>query len=132
MKKILIVDEEPVVLMRLSRLLCNRATAAVTSSRIEEAEEALSSHIFDLVIADMTMSGVLGLEGLELLAYIKRMSPQTEVILTASRGLGDIGRQACSRGAFHYYDRPIDVVDLASRVRDLGISIRVPKSKAAH
>ena len=43
MKKILIVDDEPTILMTLSHLLSSKETTVITSSRMEEAEEALST-----------------------------------------------------------------------------------------
>ena len=64
MKSILIVDDEPAILMALSHLLSNENTLVLTSSRIEEAEEALDRYKFELVIADIRLSGIEGMEGL--------------------------------------------------------------------
>ena len=58
MKKILIVDDEPTILMTLSHVLSNKDTTVITCERIEEAEEALARYTFDLVIADIRMSGM--------------------------------------------------------------------------
>ncbi len=124
MKKILIVDDEPTILMSLSHLLSNRDTTVITSSRIEEAEEALSRYTFDLVIADIRMSGMYGIEGLELLSYIKKLSPKTEVIIMTAYGSDEIREDAYRRGAFHYYEKPIDVTHLISKIQTLGIILR--------
>lgn len=121
MKKILIVDDEPTILMSLSHLLSNRDTTVITSSRIEEAEEALSRYTFDLVIADIRMSGMYGIEGLELLTYIKKLNPKTEVIIMTAYGSDEIREDAYRRGAFHYYEKPIDVTHLLSKIQTLGI-----------
>ncbi len=64
-KKILIVDNEPAVLLSLSYSLRSMGVEVVTASRLESAEAALEKYFFDLVIADIRMSGVLGIEGLE-------------------------------------------------------------------
>lgn len=123
MKKILIVDDEPVILMALSRLLSNENTLVVTSERIEEAEEALSRYKFDLVIADIRLSGVDGIEGLELLKYIKEISPETEVIIMTAYGSETMRLMAEERGAYYYFEKPIDMDDLVNVVERLNISV---------
>jgi len=123
MKKILIVDDEPTILMTLSHLLSNKETTVITSSRIEEAEEALSRYAFDLVIADIRLSGMYGIEGLELLSFIKSKHAETEVIIMTAFGTDEIKEDAYKRGAFHYYEKPIDLSHLVSKVQTLGIPV---------
>lgn len=121
MQKILIVDDEPTILLTLSHLLGNGDTTVIRSSRIEEAEEALSRYRFDLAIADIRLSGMEGIEGLELLSYIKKISPETEVIIMTAYGSDEMREDAYRRGAFHYYEKPIDIPDLIDKVQSLGI-----------
>ncbi len=124
MKKILIVDDEPTILMTLSHLFSNKSTTVITSIRMEEAEEALSRYVFDLVIADIRLSGMYGVEGLELLSYIKKLSPETQVIIMTAYGSDDIREYAYKKGAYHYYEKPIDIPHLISKVRTIGINIQ--------
>jgi DNA-binding NtrC family response regulator len=123
MKKILIVDDEPTILMTLSHLLSSKETTVITSSRMEEAEEALSRYSFDLVIADIRLSGMYGIEGLELLSFIKDMHPKTEVIIMTAYGTEEIKEDAYRRGAYYYYEKPIDLSHLVARVEALGIAL---------
>lgn len=123
MKKILIVDDEPTILLTLSHILSGKENIVITSSRIEEAEEALSRYTFDLVIADIRMSGMYGIEGLELLSFIKEKSPSTEVIIMTAYGSDEMRDDAYRRGAYHYYEKPIDIGDLVSRIEPLGIKV---------
>ncbi len=124
-KRILIVDDEPSTLLTLSYALRSEGVEVITASRLEPAEEALSRYAFDLVIVDIRMSGILGIEGLELLSYIKRFWPQTEVIvMTAAHGSGDIKQEAQGRGARYYYEKPVDIAELADRIRSLGIPVK--------
>lgn len=123
MKKVLIVDDEPTILMTLAHLLGSKDTTVITSSRMEEAEEALSRYTFDLVIADIRLSGMYGMEGLELLSYVKKLSPATEVIIMTAYGSEEIKDEAYRRGAFHYYEKPVDISHLISEVQPLGIVI---------
>ena len=123
MKKILVVDDEPSILLSLSHLLSNDRVVVITCSRMEEAEEALSRYAFDLVIADIRLSGIYGVEGLELLSYIKRVSPETTVIIMTAYGSEDMRDLAYRRGAYHYYEKPIDMNDLTKKVEGLGIPV---------
>lgn len=124
MKKILVVDDEPIILMALSQLLSNDSTVVITSERIEEAEEALSRYKFDLVIADIRLSGVDGIEGLELLSYIKKISPETEVIIMTAYGSDAMRDMAYERGAYHYFEKPIDTNELVKMVEGLDIPVK--------
>jgi DNA-binding NtrC family response regulator len=123
-KRILIVDDEPTILLTLSYALRSPDVEVITASRLEPAEEALNRYAFDLVIVDIRMSGILGIEGLELLTYVKRRWPQTEVIVMTAYGSEEIQKDAYDRGAFHYYSKPIDIEDLMQRVRAIGIPVK--------
>ena len=127
MKKILIVDDEPTILMTLSHLLSSKDSVVITSNRIEEAEEALARYTFNLVIADIRLSGMYGIEGLELLSFIKKISPTTEVIIMTAYGSDEIRDDAYGRGAFYYYEKPIDIAHLISKVQTLGIQVPPPQ-----
>lgn len=127
MKKILIVDDEPTILLTLSHLLSNQETTVITSSKIEEAEEALSRYTFDLVIADIRLSGMEGMEGLELLSYVKQLSPKTEVIIMTAFGSDEMRAEAMKRGAFYYYEKPIDIPNLLNKVQTLDMTVKADR-----
>ena len=115
------MDDEPAVLLTLSNSLRSPGVEVVTASRLESAEAALEKYFFDLVIADIRMAGILGIEGLELLSYVKKNSAKTKVIIMSGSESGDLRKQALERGADHYYDRPIDVAALMQRVKEMGL-----------
>lgn len=117
-KRILIVDDEPTIQLTLSYALRAAGFDVVTASRLESAEAALERYPFDAVIADIRMSGILGVDGLELLSYIKRHWPETGVIIMTAYGSEEIRQDALARGASWYYDKPIDIADLINRLAD--------------
>jgi DNA-binding response OmpR family regulator len=120
-KKILIVDDEPAVLSTLSYSLRSPGVEVVTASRLESAEAALEKYFFDLVIADIRMSGILGIEGLELLSYVKKNSPKTKVIILSGSRSEELRKHALERGADHYYDKPVDTAELIIRIKEMGM-----------
>ncbi len=128
MKKILLVDDEPTILLTLSHLLGSKDVAVVTCVSVEEAEETLSKYAFDLVIADIRLSGMYGIEGLELLSYIRKISPSTEVIIMTAYGSDEIREDAYRRGAYYYYEKPVDLAHLVSKVKSLGIPVSQEKT----
>ncbi len=124
LKRILIVDDEPKNLHALSSALRSEGVEVITASKLEPAEEALSRYAFDVVIVDIRISGILGVEGLELLSYIKKLWPHTEVIAMTARGSSDIQQEAMHRGARCCYEKPVDIVELAEQINGLGIPVK--------
>jgi len=122
-KRILIVDDEPTILLTLSHVLKGDGVEVMLSRKIESAEEALDRYQFDLVIADIRMSGMYGIEGLELCSYIKNKSPQTDVIIMTAYGSDEIREEAYRRGAYYYYEKPIDIDHLINKCKEIGIPI---------
>ncbi|HTF99634.1 MAG TPA: response regulator [Nitrospirota bacterium] len=124
LKRILIVDDEPTILLTLSYALQSKELEVITASGLEPAEEALGRYRFDLVIVDIRLSGVLGIDGLELLSYIKRNWPGTEVIVMTAYGTEEMKKDAFDRGAYQYYNKPIDIDELLGRIRQMGILVK--------
>ncbi len=122
-KRILIVDDEPTILLSLSYALRSNVVEVSTASRLDSAEEALKRNRFDVVIADIRMSGMLGVEGLELLSYIKRYWPETAVIIMTAHGSDEAEQDAFARGATAYYPKPVDLKVLIKKIQELGVPV---------
>jgi DNA-binding NtrC family response regulator len=122
-KRILIVDDEPTILLTLSYALQSKGVEVVTANRLETAEDALNRQHFEVVIADIRISGLLGVEGLELLTYIKRYWPDTKVIIMTAHGSEEVQQDAFERGATCYYAKPVDILELMQKIRDLGVPL---------
>ena len=123
LKRILIVDDEPTILLTLSYALRAKDVEISTAGRLETAEDALKRYRFDAVIADIRMSGMLGVEGLEILSYIKRYWPETPVIIMTAHGSEEAEQDAYARGAAAYYTKPVDIKVLIRKIQELGIPI---------
>lgn len=126
MKRVLIVDDEPTILLTLSHLLSNLSVSVVTTGDIEEAEEAISARNVDLVVADIRLNGAHGYEGLRLLDFVKKTSPDTRVIIMTVCGTAEMKDAAYEKGAWHYCEKPIDTNGLLEKVAALGIPVREP------
>lgn len=118
-KKILIVDDEKPILDALSIALKADGLEIITASTIEQAEYAIKNTSFNVVLADIRLTGVLGREGLELLPYIAEKSPETKVIIMTAYGSPEIEEEAYNKGAYFYFDKPIDLHILRDRLEEL-------------
>ncbi|UCD84852.1 MAG: response regulator [Deltaproteobacteria bacterium] len=121
MKKILIVDDEINVLLHLSKALRGNGVDVITTTMIEEAEYALKHTYFDLVIADIRLTGVVGREGLGLLEYVQKRSPGTKVIIITAYGSKEIESESYDKGAYYYFDKPLDLRVLNNCLKEIGI-----------
>lgn len=119
----MIVDDEPSILLSLSHVLKTEGVEVITCNEIEQAEAALDNTHFDLVIADIRMSGVNGIEGLELLSYIKDRF-NSKVIIMTGYGNDDIKNEAYLRGAYHYFQKPVAIAELLQQVLSAGIPVK--------
>jgi DNA-binding NtrC family response regulator len=118
-KHILLVDDEPTILLGLGHAL-RRSGASVTSClRREDAEEAIRNQVFDLALLDVRLSGSQGYAGLELLALLKECAPHTPVIVMTAYGSEEIRREAIARGASYYCNKPLNLNHLLGLVRQL-------------
>lgn len=123
LKKILIVDDETSILYTLRYLLMIAGVQVLAVSEIAQAEAALVAADFDLVIADLRMSGVDGVEGLELLSHVKKHSA-AEVIIMTGYGTPEIEEEANRRGAYRFLRKPVELDELLSAIATLGIPVR--------
>ena len=112
---ILVVDDDSGVREALETALSTRyqvETAATASAALD----ALAANQFDLVLLDYRLPDLLGTSVLQ---TIKRFFPSTLVILMTGFGTEDLAVQALRGGARDYIRKPVDFLDLHSRVAAL-------------
>jgi two-component system response regulator HydG len=117
--KVLIVDDEPTILLSLSHCLQRSGVTVTTCRGLRAAEEALQADVFDLAIIDLCLSGSGRPDGLELVRAAKEANPQTHVIVITAYGTDDLRRQALEHGAAGYFSKPINLDELLSAVQNL-------------
>ena len=104
MARILAVDDEPDMLHLLRLLLTERTNHQVeTASNGLEAKRLLAAGGFDLVITDMRMPD---LEGLELMEITRRSDPLLPFIFITGFGSVESAVEAVRKGAFDYISKP--------------------------
>lgn len=102
-EKILIVDDEVLIRNFLAEVLLRKKFDVTTAEHGEAALALLKNNTFDLVITDMSMPGITGIEVLQ---KVKEISPQTVVVIVTAYGSIENAVQAMKMGAFNYLIKP--------------------------
>jgi DNA-binding NtrC family response regulator len=111
--RILIVDDEKDFTESLAERLTLRDYDVSTSFSGEEALEKLKTYNLDVVILDVQMPG---LDGIETLREIKRIKPLTEVIMLTAHATVETAIRGMQLGALDYLMKPCDNEELVSKI----------------
>ena len=134
-KQILVVDDEPNLRKVLSAQLQRDGYEVHTAEDGEQALEVLREHHIDLVITDLKMPK---LDGMELLRRVVEMDEELPVVMITAHGTVDNAVEALKTGAFDYITKPFDqaevrtIVQKALLTRDLSAAeaTRAPEAVA--
>lgn len=105
-RTILVVDDEPYVLDAISSLLTELGYRVISSPRAKDAVEKLGQSRIDLVLSDIKMPEV---SGMELLEKIHRLDPDLPVILMTAYAEMEVAIEALKRGAFDFILKPFQL-----------------------
>lgn len=114
MSQVLIADDEANLRKVLSTLLQREGHTAVAVADGKAALEAVEAGGVDILISDLKMPG---LSGLELLQAVKKFDPLLPVIVMTAHGTIDTAVSALKNGAFDYITKPFDRDELKLAVR---------------
>jgi CheY-like chemotaxis protein len=102
--RVLIVDDEP-VLRRMVRLTLEETHEVREAEDGVSALEAVRTHgPFDVVLLDQKMPGM---QGVDVLAELRRIAPDTRVIMLTAHASLDLATTALARGASHFLAKPM-------------------------
>lgn len=128
--KILIVDDDKIACAMLHEALEREGYRITTALSGEEAVEISESESFDVVITDLRMKD---LDGIEVLKSIQERSPETAVVIITAFGSMDSAVEAIQAGAYDYLSKPFKLEDIRLTVRRAIDRKRVSKeSKPPH
>jgi DNA-binding NtrC family response regulator len=113
---VLVVDDEPIIRETLAEYLGGEGLHVVTCACGEEALARAAEQRFDVVLCDVQMPG---LDGLELLERVRRVSPETFVLLITAYATVENAVEAFQRGAHDYLMKPILLDEVLVKIRRL-------------
>ena len=118
-KKILIVDDEDLIVLAMRKHFESLGYLVNAAFELEEAQALLANYTYDLVIADLRLTGIGGVEGLQIVADVHQRCANTRVMLLSAFGTPEIERESYSRGADVFLHKPKAIVEIARIARSL-------------
>ena len=108
---IMIIDDENIVGKRLQPTLEKRGDTVETFIDSREALKRFDEKNFDIVVTDIRMDNV---DGIEVLEHITAQSKRTKVIMITGYATVEVAREALAKGAFDFIAKPFKPNDLRS------------------
>jgi DNA-binding NtrC family response regulator len=121
-KHILLIDDEVGILNAYKRLIQRPGVNVDTAESFDETMSLLNDQHYDIVIADLRLTGVQENEGLKILQYVKQQKPETGVIILTGYGSVEVMKKAFSLGANYYFEKPIPYTILSEALKAMGVS----------
>jgi DNA-binding NtrC family response regulator len=113
---ILIVDDEPLIRGTLAEYLGQEKFRVTACASGEEALAQAADHRFDIALCDVQLPGI---DGIELLDRLLRLSPETSVILITAYATVENAIEAFQRGAHDYLMKPIFLKEVLGKIHRL-------------
>ena len=113
-ERILIVDDEELIVVAMRRYFEGLGYTVDSAHELEEAQALLAKRRYDLVICDLRLTGIGGVEGLQVVSDIHQRSSDTRVILLSAYGTPEIERESYNRGADAFLHKPKSMMEIAS------------------
>jgi DNA-binding response OmpR family regulator len=118
-ERILIVDDEDLIVLAMRRYFEGLGYSVDSAYELEEAQALLATYRYDLVIADLRLTGIGGVEGLQIVSDVHKRYTDTRVILLSAFGTPEIERESYNRGADAFLHKPKAMMEIASIARTL-------------
>ncbi|OPX41312.1 MAG: response regulator [Desulfobacteraceae bacterium 4484_190.3] len=111
---ILILDDEAIVLKRLKPALEKAGYEVETFTRSAEASDRVKQKDFDIVITDLKMEGI---DGMQFLTQVKDRSPSTEVIVITGFATMETAKESFQKGVFDFLAKPFKLGEILGTVK---------------
>jgi DNA-binding response OmpR family regulator len=118
-ERILIVDDEDLIVGAMRRYFQGLGYVVDSAYELEEAQALLVNYKYDLVIADLRLTGIGGVEGLQIVADVHQKCVDTRVILLSAFGTPEIERESYNRGADAFLHKPKAMMEIAQVAKSL-------------
>ena len=120
--RVLVVDNDIVHARTMGEALARLGHDVTVAGSGGEGARRIEQETFDIVVTDLMMTDI---GGLEILARAKKVSPETEVIVVTGHGTIPSAVSAMQQGAFNYLQKPLDLGHLRTAVEKAAESTRL-------
>lgn len=112
--RILVVDDEEMARQNIERVILKEGHTVQIASNGVDALEKVKVQEFDLIITDLKMGQM---DGIQLIENIKKSAPRTEIMLVTGHATVDSAVDAFTKGAAYYLSKPYKLDDLRAAVK---------------
>jgi DNA-binding NtrC family response regulator len=119
---ILILDDEPIVSKRLQPALEKKGYEVESFYESARAMVRIRERSFDIVVTDLKMEGI---DGMQFLAEVKKLSPRTEVIVITGFATMDTAKESMRKGVFDFLAKPFKLGEIQEVIRKAEEHIRL-------
>lgn len=118
-QRILIVDDEELIVLAMRKYFEALGYRVDSAYELEEAQAMLANYHYDLVIADLRLTGIGGVEGLSIVSDVHQKCVNTRMILLSAFGTPDVERESYNRGVDAFLYKPKAMKEIAQVATDL-------------
>ncbi|MFP5221134.1 MAG: response regulator [Acidobacteriota bacterium] len=112
---ILLVDDEAEFIETLGKRLTRRGLSVLLANSGQEALDLIAAQEIDVVVLDVKMPGM---DGIEALQKIKALKPDLEVLMLTAHANVEVAMRGMELGAFDYLMKPVELDDLLYKIQD--------------
>ena len=113
--RLLLVDDEKGFVDIISKRMSKRNIDVTKAYSGTDALQALRKADFDVVVLDLKMEGM---DGIEILKLFKKIVPDLAVIMLTGHGSEEAARDGINFGAFDYLTKPCDLEELVAKIKE--------------
>jgi DNA-binding NtrC family response regulator len=118
--RVMVIDDEPIVCERLSSALGKHNLQVETFANPVEATKRIAEEYFPVLVTDLKMKGM---DGIEILKLVQKISPETKVIIITGFATVEKAKEALKIGAYDFIAKPFKL----SQLRDLVLKALNPE-----
>jgi two-component system response regulator HydG len=111
---VLVVDDEPSNLASIDKIFQRDGLRVLTADSAKAALELVRTHRVQVVLTDLMMPGV---SGIDLLRAVKQISPDIEIVVMTAYGTVETAVQAMREGAYDFVEKPLKRMNIIKSVR---------------
>lgn len=116
MSGVLVVDDEKLIRLLLSRALKKEGIPVVDAGCGNEAIEKIRDRQFDLVVLDLRLGDI---SGIDIINNIKKISPDTKIIIVTAYGSEkkEIEKEMMQQGIIGFYEKPFNTFEVIDKIK---------------
>lgn len=107
--RILLLDDEPIVSKRLKPALERKGYCVEAFVNSLDALSRFEQHPFEIVVTDLKMEGI---DGMEFLTQVKKIRPETEVIVITGFATMDTAKESFRQGVLDFLAKPFKICEM--------------------